>query len=345
MERGEGDRGRRQKRHIGDGVQVRSEPGRASPPGEAPVEKVGDRGRDKQGEGEATGGRGARPHDADGQGESGEAEGVGHGWPRYVRGRAGVGDAKENRMHPSLRLALVPAAVAAACSLLVAGVVLASRGPSYLLLPAASSSSTPATGILTSGDAIVSQKPDLATVSAGVQSQAGTAAGAQSDLAGKLSKLVSKIKSLGVPDKDLSTSGYWVGPIYNPNGDTISGYRASVQLVAKWHNVDTVGKAVDAIVQEGGATNISVGFGLNDPKAAQAQARALAIADARSRAEAMASAAGVKLGPVVRITDIATYSRAPVDYAGGAAAAVPSTQIPVGQMDVQVSVEVDYALG
>jgi uncharacterized protein YggE len=248
-------------------------------------------------------------------------------------------------MSSTLRLAIVPAAIAAVCSVLVAAAVVASRGPSYLLIPSASTSTTPTTGILTSGDATVSMKPDLAIVTAGVQSQQSTAAGAQSDLATKIARLVARIKSLGVADKDLSTAGYWVGPVYNPNGDTISGYRANVQLVVRWHTVDTVGKTVDAIVQEGGATNISVGFGLNDPKAAQAQARSLAIADARSRAEAMASAAGVKLGPVVRVTDLATYSRPPVDYAMGAAAAAPPTQIPVGQMDVQVSVEVDYALG
>jgi uncharacterized protein len=249
-------------------------------------------------------------------------------------------------MTSSLRLAIVPAAIALAVSIVVAAVVLAGgRGTTVLAIPSASSGSTPVTGILTTGDAVVSKKPDVATVSAGVQSQASTAAAAQSDLAGKLAKLVARIKSLGVPDKDLSTSGYWVGPMYSPGGETISGYRASVQLSAKWHNVDTVGKAVDAIVQEGGATNISVGFGLNDPKAAQAEARSLAIADARSRAGAMASAAGVKLGSVVRIVDIATSSRPPVDYAMGAAAPVPTTQIPVGQMDVQVSVEVDFALG
>lgn len=249
-------------------------------------------------------------------------------------------------MSSSLRLVVIPAAIAVAVSIVVAAVVLAGgRGTTILAIPSANSSTTPVTGILTTGDAVVSRKPDLATVSAGVQAQASSAAAAQSDLASKIAKLVSRIKSLGVPDKDLSTSGYWVGPIYSQNGETVSGYRASEQLVVKWHNVDTVGKAVDAIVQEGGATNISVGFGLSDTKAAQAEARSLAIADARNRAGAMASAAGVKLGPVVRIVDLSAYSRPPVDYAVGAAAAAPSTQIPVGQMDVQVSVEVDFALG
>jgi uncharacterized protein YggE len=188
----------------------------------------------------------------------------------------------------------------------------------------------------------VSRKPDLAFVSAGVQSQQGTAAGAQTDLASKASKLIARIKSLGVSDSDLSTSSYWVGPVYDPSGQSISGYRASEQLNVKWHNVDTVGKTLDAIVQEGGATNIGVSFGLADPKSAQAEARSLAIADARSRAQAMASAAGVRLGPVIAISDLSSSSRPPVAYAASSAA--PVTQVPVGQMDVQVTVEVDFAI-
>lgn len=251
-------------------------------------------------------------------------------------------------MPAALRLALFPAAVAILCSVTVAIAVVAasgSRTPTLISLPSASTSSGPETGILTSGDATVSRKPDLATVSAGVQSQAGTAAAAQSDLASKLSRLAARIKALGVPDADLSTSGYWVGPVYGPDSQAITSYRASVQLVAKWHNVDTVGKAVDAIVQEGGATNISVGFGLNDPKAAEAEARTLAIADARARAQAMASAAGVKLGPVVRVSDLSTVARPPYPYAAAGAPASVATQLPVGQMDVQVTVEVDFALG
>ena len=252
-------------------------------------------------------------------------------------------------MPSSLRLAVVPAAIAVLCSVTVAlaAVALAgNRATTLITVPAANGSSSPATGILTSGDATVSKKPDLATITTGVQAQATTAAAAQSDLASKISKLVARIKGLGVPDADLSTSGYWVGPAYSSDGQTITSYRASVQLVAKWHNVDNVGKALDAIVQEGGATNVSVGFGLNDPKSAEAEARSLAIADARARAQAMASAAGVKLGQVLRVSDLSTSARPPYPYdaAAGAPAAI-ATQVPVGQMSVQVTVEVDFALG
>jgi hypothetical protein len=45
------------------------------------------------------------------------------------------------------------------------------------------------------------------------------------------------------------------------------------------------------------------------------------------------------------VADMTISSRPPGQFDLGAAAAVPSTQIPVGQMDVQVTVEVDFALG
>jgi hypothetical protein len=110
--------------------------------------------------------------------------------------------------------------------------------------------------------------------------------------------------------------------------------------------VNTAGTAVDALVQSGGATNVNVGFGLDSPKVAQAQARALAIADAKTKAQAMADAAGVRLGQVMRVTDVASYGAVPM-YGGAfdarAGAAAP-TQIPVGEIDVQITVEVDFTI-
>jgi uncharacterized protein YggE len=245
-----------------------------------------------------------------------------------------------------MRIDLVPIGIAVTCSVIVAALVIAFDRPVVLTSSPSftTASSTIAPAILTSGDAIVSRKPDLAIVEAAIQSDGSTASAAQSDLAAKAAKLIARIKALGVPDSDLNTTGYWIGPIYAPQGQTITGYRATEQLAAKWHNVDTVGKALDAIVQEGGATNISVGFGLADPKPAQAEARSLAIADARAKATAMASAAGVKLGQVIQISDLSSASRGPgpINYSGAASA---PTQVPVGQLDVQVSVEVDFAIG
>ena len=101
-------------------------------------------------------------------------------------------------------------------------------------------------------------------------------------------------------------------------------------------------------MQEGGATSVYVGFGLANPKTAQAEARALAISDARTKAQGMATAAGVRLGQVIRVSDM-SYGGTPMygalDYAKGAASPSTPTQIPVGELEIQVTVEVDFALG
>jgi uncharacterized protein YggE len=248
-------------------------------------------------------------------------------------------------MTSSIRIALVSVAGASLVALVVAvGVVAAGRPPVFITSPAASSTTTSIeTGVFTTGDASASKKPDTAFLYAGVESQQSTASGAQSDLAAKAAKLIARVKSLGVADKDLNTTAYSVGPVYTPSGQTVSGYRASEQLQITWHSVDTVGKALDAIVQEGGATNVGVSFGLADPKAAQAEARTLAIADARSRAQAMAAAAGVRLGQVIRVSDLSSSGVPSARFDVGAAA--PSaTQVPVGELNVSVSVEVDFAI-
>jgi len=245
-------------------------------------------------------------------------------------------------MPQSVRLVLVSAAIAVACSLVVAVVVVAGARPP-VLISTPTASTTLQSGVITSGDAMVSKRPDIAFIYVGVESQQSTASAAQSDLASKAAKLIARAKALGVADKDTSTSGYWVGPDYSSGGQTISRYRASEQLQLKWHNVDTVGKTLDALVQDGGAIHVSVSFGLADPKVAKAEARTLAIADAHSRAQAMAAAAGVKLGQLVRVSDV-TFSGYPsMPYAAKAAAA-DSTQVPVGELNLMVTVEVAYAI-
>jgi uncharacterized protein len=249
----------------------------------------------------------------------------------------------------SVRPAVFSGAIAVVCAVAVALAVVAGNRPQVVVaapaaLPQSTATFTP--GVFASGDGKVSTKPDVAFLTVGVESLKPTAAAAQSDLAGKASKLIGRAKALGIADKDISTSGYSVNPNYVGSNTTIDGYRASEQILLKWHNVDTAGSALDALVQSGGATNVSVGFGLANPKVAQAQARALAIADAKIKAQAMADAAGVRLGQVMRVSDVASYGATPIyggAYDARASAPVP-TQIPVGELDVQVTVEVDFTI-
>lgn len=250
-------------------------------------------------------------------------------------------------MPSAIRQTLITTATATVCALVVALVVVAAARPVILQTPLTNVAATTSyfnPGVITGGDATVSKRPDIAYINVGVEAQASSASQAQKDLATLANKLIAKAKSLGIPDKEINTSGYSVGPIYSNDGRNITGYQAGLSLNLKWHNVDNVGTALDGLVQQGGATRISVSFGLNDPKAAQAEARSQAIADAKSRATAMAKAAGVQLGQVLRITDQTTVSRPPMYELAPVARAADSTTVPVGELEVTVQVEVDFAL-
>ena len=253
-------------------------------------------------------------------------------------------------MTPAMRQAIVAGAFGVLCALTVSFAVSAlTRSPIVLTTPAATVTTTGGgtafqTGIFTTGEGTVSLRPDTAFIEAGVEAQASTAGAAQKAVAALASKLIAKAKGLGIADKDINTGAYSVGPTYSNDGRTITGFLASEQLALKWHNVDTTGSAVDALVQDGGASRISVGFGLGDPTNAQAQARILAIGAARARAQAMAKAAGLQLGQIIRIVDVTTSGPVPMAGYAKAAADASGSQLPVGQMDVMVSVEVDFAI-
>ncbi len=248
-------------------------------------------------------------------------------------------------MSPAIRQALVAGAFATLCALTVSlAIGMANRAPLVVTVPASTitTKGTAEPGIVTSGDATVSRRPDMAFLSVSVESQAPTAAQAQRDLANQAARLISRAKSLGILDSEINTSNYSIYPMYATDQKSVIGFRANEQLALKWHHVDSTGTALDALVQQGGATGVSISFGLADPKAAMAEARGLAIADARSRAAAMAKAAGVNLGQVLSVSDYSVSPRtASVGYAADAAA---PTQVPVGQLDVTVTVQVAFAI-
>src|ERR1700674_2873136 len=118
-----------------------------------------------------------------------------------------------NDMRPTLRPVLYSGAIATVCAVAVALAVVAGTRPQTaaaapIVVP---SSSTFTPGVFSNGDATVSKRPDIAFLYVGVDSLKPTASAAQNDLANKAATLIAKAKSLGIADKDISTSGYSIG--------------------------------------------------------------------------------------------------------------------------------------
>jgi len=199
-------------------------------------------------------------------------------------------------------------------------------------------------GITTFGDATIKVKPDIAILSLGMSAGSTTAADAQAQVAARVAHVLDAAKALGIADADVRTSGYNLGPNYKSDSyPTISGYSASEQLSFTLRDVTKVGKALDALAGNAGATSATIQFALDDRKPAEADARTQAVGVARAKAEAMAKAGGVRVGQLLSVSDQPSGYVGP-SALGAAPSAARDTVIPVGDLDVVVRVQVQFAI-
>jgi uncharacterized protein YggE len=153
--------------------------------------------------------------------------------------------------------------------------------------------------ISVSGQGEVSGKPDQAHLSAGVVTQAPTAATALSANTTAMNRVFAALKTLGIPDNKIQTSNFSVQPQYPPyRPDTaeprnIVGYQVSNQVSVTVDDLAKLGPALDALVKSGANQLGGVSFAIADPKPLAERARAAAVGNAAAKARTLAGAAGV----------------------------------------------------
>lgn len=178
-----------------------------------------------------------------------------------------------------------------------------------LLLPATAMAEQSNRRISVNGQAQVSAKPNIAMISVGVQSMAKTAADAIAANSATMEGVFSAITAASIDRKDMQTSQFNVGPVWQdrrsaPNNQPkITGFRVSNLLRIKVRDVARVGAVIDALATAGANRFNSVSFQIENPAPLLDQARIDAVKDARRKAGLMATAAGVKVGPVLSISD------------------------------------------
>jgi uncharacterized protein YggE len=238
---------------------------------------------------------------------------------------------EEIAMHRSLRAP----AVAALAAFLLAGAAVADDDA----------------GITVSGTGEVAAVPDTGHLSAGVTTEASTAAAAAKDNAAAMERVLQALEAAGIAKKDVQTLGYDISPIYaqptpgQRGHPKIVGYRVSNQVAVRVKGIDKVGPVLDRLVAAGANEVNGISFTLADPTALEDDARRKALADARRKAELYAAAAGVKLGRLVRLRE--TGGGVPLPMARMAPAesmlAAP-TPIAAGELQLSVSLVATYAI-
>jgi uncharacterized protein YggE len=147
--------------------------------------------------------------------------------------------------------------------------------------------------------------PDRARVSIAVQTRAATAAAAAADNAKKQTAILAALRSAGLTDKQLSTTGYTVQPEYRYEQNKepkVVGYTVTNTVSADIHDINTVGKILDAALGAGANQISSLDFYASNTDSAQQAALAVAVVRARAEAQAAARAAGGTLGDLLDMT-------------------------------------------
>lgn len=204
------------------------------------------------------------------------------------------------------------------------------------------------TALTVSADSRTSERPDIATISAGVVAEAPTADAALAENARRMNAVIASIKRSGVADRDIQTSQLSVQPqtVYAENvPPRVTGYQATNTVSVKVRNLANVGKTVDALVAQGGNQLNGISFGLNDPDSALDRARADALKKARARADVYAQAVGMRVFKIIAIQEGGSVEPPrPMPMMAMRAAAMDSTPVQAGEVDLVANVTVTFEL-
>jgi uncharacterized protein YggE len=195
----------------------------------------------------------------------------------------------------------------------------------------------------------VEAEPDIVTIGAGVTTQAGTAVEAMRSNAQQMSSVVERIKALGVPERDIQTTGINLGAQYDYDQarqrPVFRGYQASNRVSVKLRDIDRTCEVLDALVAAGATDLSGPDWSIDDDTAARAQARRQAMETARGQALEYARAAGYADIRLLQISEtIAPQPPMPYLRAVRAEAADASTPVQPGMVQAGVTVNVTYEM-
>ena len=197
----------------------------------------------------------------------------------------------------------------------------------------------------------VSRVPDLAIISAGVQTLQPTATGAIEENAARMERVRAALKRAGIADRDIQTSTISLNPEYRyaeNQPPRLTGYRASNNVNVKFRDLKRTGAILDALVAEGANQLNGPSLTIDKPESAYDEARVKAIAAGQARAELYARALGKRIVRILSVSESGAFVPPPMPYAmrdgAQAASAVAKTEIDPGTQELSVSVSMSFEL-
>lgn len=222
-------------------------------------------------------------------------------------------------------------------------------GPS---LPFSVSSQQKGEPFIVSGTGKATAIPDIAKVSAGVEENGNSLGQVQKAVDTKSKSLTDSLKKLGIDEKDIKTTSYYVYPTYDYSvaPERITGYRVAVNYEITVRNIDKVNDVIAAATASGANLVSGVSFDLSDAlkKTKLNEARAQAVNVAKDKAEGLAKAAGISLGKIINIAEnqnSADIRPLALPVSGGGVTKEQTTpNVQPGTSELSVSVSLSYEI-
>ncbi|MGB5484941.1 SIMPL domain-containing protein [Parasphingorhabdus sp.] len=195
----------------------------------------------------------------------------------------------------------------------------------------------------------VDSAPDTATFSTGVETKAPTATQALRDNSVQARAVINRLKSLGIAEKDIQTTGINLRADYDYDQESrqnrFVGYVVSNQVSAVVRDISKLGGILDAIVSSG-ATNLNgPSFSISDDSKIKDVARERALANAKARAMNYARAEGYSGVRVLSISEgMFHQSEAPMMRMESADASNAPPPVAPGQIGTVVSLNITYEM-
>ena len=195
----------------------------------------------------------------------------------------------------------------------------------------------------------VTRVPDVAIISAGVQTLQPTATGAIEQNAARMERVRAALKRAGIDDKDIQTSALNLNPEYQYDQNQpprLTGYRATNTVNVKFRDLKRTGAILDALVAEGANQINGPNLTIDKPEAALDEARIKALANGRARADLYARALGKRVVRLLSVSESGGYAVPPPMPVMMAERSMDAaqTKIDPGTQQLQVSLSMSFEL-
>ncbi len=190
---------------------------------------------------------------------------------------------------------------------------------------------------------------DQASLSFGVTTDSDTAASAIRLNREQMTKVLAALKTQGVPDTDIMTSGLSLNPRRGggfSSGDAVKGYTAVNTVTVRFADPTKAGTGLDAVVDAGVNQIRALNFSLKDPARFQEEATRLAVKNLAAKADLFAQAAGKKVTRMTLLSDgtVVNESAGDDDTMVVVTGYRASTPVMVGERVIKVTVKGQFEI-